>query len=61
MVKLTARIRNATDGKLVLTVDEAPGLVTQVHNLSDIPDAIRKAASGFLGLPAEEIEVKVGY
>jgi hypothetical protein len=58
---VTARIRNAADGKLILTVDEAPGLVTHAQNLSGIPDAVRKAASGFLGLPAEEIEVKVGY
>lgn len=61
MVRVTARIRKAADGQLVLTVDEAPGLITHANHLAEIPDAVRNAASGILGLPAEDIEVRVGY
>jgi hypothetical protein len=61
MVRLTARIRKAADGQLILTVDEAPGLITHANHLVEIPDAVRNAASSLLGLPVEDIEVKVGY
>ena len=41
---LTARIKEATDGKIAVTVDEIPGMLVHSRTFDDIPGAVATAA-----------------
>ena len=41
---LTARIREAADGKIAVTVDEIPGMLVHSRSFEDIPAAVATAA-----------------
>jgi predicted ArsR family transcriptional regulator len=41
---LTARIKEAADGKIAVTVDELPGMLVHSRSFEDIPSAVATAA-----------------
>ncbi|WP_115790504.1 hypothetical protein [Arthrobacter silvisoli] len=41
---LTARIKEAADGKIAVTVDEIPGMLVHSRSFEDIPSAVATAA-----------------
>ncbi|MEV4988430.1 transcriptional regulator [Pseudarthrobacter sp. LMD1-1-1.1] len=58
-MKLTARIRSASDGWLALEVIEMPGLEAAAKRFEDIPDAVRAAAAQSTGRPQTEFDVDI--
>jgi|GEM_PF-2322976 len=49
---LTARIREAADGKIAVTVDEIPGMLVYSRTFEDIPAAVAAAAGNRRGAAA---------
>lgn len=60
-MRLSVRIRKATDGRLDLQVLEMPELEVVVHRFKEIPEAVIDAAAGITGRPKDDFEVEVGY
>lgn len=60
-MRLTVKIRKATDGRLDLQVLEMPELDVAVHKFKEIPAAVTDAAASLTGLPKDDFEVEVGY
>ena len=58
---LTAKIREARDGRLDLYVIELPELEAHARTVADIPRVVREAAAILTGLPEESFDVLVGY
>lgn len=60
-MRLTVKIRKATDGRLDLEVLEMPELEVVVRKFKEIPTAVTDAAAGLTGRPKGDFEVEVGY
>lgn len=60
-MKLTVKIRKATDGRLDLQVLEMPELEVVARKFKEIPEAVAAAAASLTGRPQNEFEVDVGY
>lgn len=60
-MRLTVRIRKATDGRLDLQVVEMPELEVVVRKFKEIPEAVTDAAADVTGRPKDDFEVEVGY
>ncbi|MFF2347009.1 hypothetical protein [Pseudarthrobacter sp. NPDC058119] len=60
-MKLTAHIKDATDGWFDLRTLELPELQATAHRVEDIPEAVREAAAKITGKPASEFDVEVSY
>uniref|UniRef100_UPI003F492113 hypothetical protein n=1 Tax=Paenarthrobacter ureafaciens TaxID=37931 RepID=UPI003F492113 len=60
-MKLTVKIRKATDGRLDLEVVELQELQVAVRKFKETPAAVTEAAASLTGRPKDEFEVEVGY
>lgn len=60
-VRLTVKIRKATDGQMDLQVLELPDLEVSVQGVREIPETVKDAAARLTGLPADQFIVEVGY
>lgn len=58
-MRLTARIKEATDGRISLRVEELPGLVVHARNVTDIP--VGNAAAHVMGRQKEDFEVEIHF
>lgn len=60
-MRLTARIKEATDGRLTLRVEELPSLVVHARTVMEIPDAVGDAAATLTGRAKEDFEVELHF
>jgi hypothetical protein len=60
-MRLTARIKEATDGLLTLRVEELPTLVVHARSVIEIPEAVGSAAAQLLHRPKEDFEVELHF
>lgn len=60
-MRLTVRIKQATDGRIDLHVEELPILELFVGRVADIPTVVAEAAAALTGRPKEDFKVEVGY
>ncbi|GLU61587.1 hypothetical protein [Paenarthrobacter ureafaciens] len=60
-MRLTVKIRKATDGRLDLQVVEMPELEVAVRKFKEIPSAVIEAAASLTGRSQDDFEVEVGY
>ena len=60
-VQLTARLQEAADGKIVVSIDEVPGSVVHVPAFDQIPRAAAAAAASSLQEDEDAFAVQVVY
>lgn len=60
-MRLTVKIRKATDGRLDLEVPELPEVQVVAKRVGDIPEVVRDAAAKLTGLPENDFNIDVGY
>ncbi|MDR6794617.1 hypothetical protein J2W89_003799 [Pseudarthrobacter oxydans] len=60
-MKLTTRIKSATDGKLSLDIEELPALEVDAKNVGEIPEAVQAAAARLTGRDKSEFIIEVRY
>ena len=60
-MKLTVYIAIAADGKLQLRTVELPGLHVETDSLTDIEEAVRRAAAEETGKRFDEFAVEIQY
>ncbi|WP_178995358.1 hypothetical protein [Paenarthrobacter nitroguajacolicus] len=60
-MRLTVKIKKATDGQMDLHVLELPDLEISVQGVREIPETVKKAAARLTGRPADQFTVEVGY
>ena len=60
-MRLTTRIKAATDGWLSLSVEEIPTLDVHARNVGEIPEAVQRAAAELMGRKEDDFDVEVRY
>jgi hypothetical protein len=60
-MRLTAHIKEATDGRITLRVEELPDLIIHVRTILEIPDAIRDAAAQLTDRDKKDFEVELDF
>lgn len=60
-MRLTVKIKSASDGHMDLQVLELPELEVSVKAVRDIPEAVAKAAAAMTGKPIDHFKVEIGY
>ncbi|MCA4135491.1 hypothetical protein [Arthrobacter sp. M4] len=60
-MQLTARIKEATDGRITLRVEELPELIVHVRTILEIPDAIGDAAAQLTDRDKKDFEVELHF
>lgn len=60
-MRLTVKIRKATDGCLDLQVLELPELEVSVTRVGEIQEAVSSAAEGLTGRARSDFDVEIGY
>jgi hypothetical protein len=55
-MRLTTRIKAATDGRLSLSVEEIPTLDVHARNVGEIPETVQRAAAELIGRKEEDLD-----
>ena len=59
IVNLTARIKEAADGRIAVTIDELPETIVHAPVLDEIPDVVKAAAAQILQQPEGGFDVQI--